>query len=80
MISTTTRRPPDPQQFNLYVYARNNPLKFNAPTGLDITVTGAAQDEYRKRLQKDIHSFQIAIKKGQCGSLTRKARSQAKKT
>ena len=41
------RRLTDPQQFNIYSYARNNPLKLTDPTGLDITVTGPEIDEFR---------------------------------
>lgn len=36
-ILMKTHRLNDPQQFNLYAYARNNPLKFNDPNGEDIT-------------------------------------------
>lgn len=54
------RRLSDPQQWNLYAYARNNPLKYVDPNGMDITVTGNATDEYLKRLQKDI-SFQVQL-------------------
>ncbi len=50
----------DPQQFNLYSYTRNNPLKFTDPLGLDIEVTGTEQEAYRKRLQQDV-SFQTQI-------------------
>ncbi len=28
----------DPQRLNLYAYARNNPLRYNDPTGLDVTI------------------------------------------
>jgi RHS repeat-associated protein len=48
----------DPQQFNLYSYARNSPLKFIDPTGLDIEVTGTEQDAYLKRLQQNL-SFKV---------------------
>ena len=50
----------DPQQFNLYAYTRNNPLKFVDSIGLDIEVTGTAQEAYRKRLQQNV-SFQTQI-------------------
>lgn len=50
----------DPQQFNLYSYTRNNPLRFIDPTGLDIEVTGTEQEAYRKRLQQKV-SFQTQI-------------------
>lgn len=54
------RRLSDPQQWNLYAYARNNPLKYVDPNGMDITVNGNATDEYLKRLQQDV-SFQIQL-------------------
>jgi len=39
-IVVTPDRLADPQQFNLYGYARNNPLRFIDPTGMDLTVSG----------------------------------------
>src|SRR5882672_7492180 len=53
----------DPQQPNLYSYVRNNSLTFSAPTGLDINVDGAKEDEYYKELQKDV-SFSISKNNG----------------
>jgi len=50
----------DPQRLNLYSYTRNNPLKFIDPSGLDITVTGTEQDDYKTRLQQDV-SFKVQI-------------------
>lgn len=50
----------DPQQLNLYCYTRDNPLRFIDPSGLDITVTGTEQDDYKKRLQQDV-SFKVQI-------------------
>jgi RHS repeat-associated protein len=50
----------DPQKLNIYTYARNNPLKYIDPLGLDITVTGSEQDEYIKQLQKKL-SFQVRV-------------------
>jgi uncharacterized protein RhaS with RHS repeats len=54
------KRLPDPQQFNLYGYVRNNPLTLTDPSGLDIEVTGTEQEAYRKRLQQNL-SFTTQI-------------------
>jgi RHS repeat-associated protein len=40
----------DPQQLNLFAYARNNPLRFTDPTGEDIVENVA--DEYKERYKK----------------------------
>jgi len=40
----------DPQRFNLYTYARNNPLLFIDPTGETIQLTGT-EEERKKQLQ-----------------------------
>jgi RHS repeat-associated protein len=34
----------DPQQWNLYSYARNNPLSITDPTGLDFNITGCGKN------------------------------------
>ncbi len=60
-ISITENRIVDPQQLNLYSYARTNPLRFVDPQGLDITVTGNQQDQYMKDLQAGIQSFQVKM-------------------
>jgi RHS repeat-associated protein len=39
------RRLADPQQLNLYSYARNNPLRFIDPNGLDIQLNCSTRDE-----------------------------------
>ncbi len=48
-IIVTPERFFDPQQFNLYSYTRNNPLKFNDPTGEKLKITGDI-DEIKKQL------------------------------
>lgn len=62
-IVLTETRITDPQQLNLYSYARTNPLLYIDPLGMDITLTGSAtdQDEYKNRLQGKISSFKINV-------------------
>jgi RHS repeat-associated protein len=61
------RRLADPQKINLYVYARNNPLLFIDPNGLEVTVNdkttdGTGDDDYKKIVngRKDA-KFQVDI-------------------
>ncbi len=49
-IVVTPERFFDPQQLNLYAYARNNPLKFIDPTGEALTISGNV-DEIRRQLE-----------------------------
>jgi RHS repeat-associated protein len=42
-IDTGPFTPADPQNFNRYSYAQNNPLKFVDPSGRNIELTGDAQ-------------------------------------
>lgn len=62
-IALTNERIVDPQQLNLYSYARTNPLLYIDPLGLDITLTGSAgdQDVYKNWLQGSISSFNINV-------------------
>jgi RHS repeat-associated protein len=48
-IFVTPKRIIDPQRLDLYVYARNNPLKFLDPDGMDITITADNEEEARGR-------------------------------
>ena len=51
----------NPQNFNLYTYGRNNPLKYNDPTGLDvevaITFVGDVTDEEKKRIIGAVRTY-----------------------
>ncbi|MCZ2075081.1 MAG: RHS repeat-associated core domain-containing protein, partial [Bryobacterales bacterium] len=49
-ILVTPARMVDPQRFNLYVYARNNPLKFLDLDGRDIYLANDSEEERRKAL------------------------------
>ncbi|MEW5980350.1 MAG: RHS repeat-associated core domain-containing protein [Acidobacteriota bacterium] len=40
----------DPKNWNLYVYARNNPLRFTDPTGE--IIEEQIDDEYKKRYER----------------------------
>lgn len=53
-LSLEMHRLGDPQQLNLYMYGRENPLKFTDPTGLDITCDGTRCNDYLANLQKDV--------------------------
>ena len=43
-IVVTKRRLTDPQRLNLYAYARNNPLRYTDPKGLDLWEKGCGQE------------------------------------
>jgi len=43
-IVITRRRVTDPQRFNLYAYARNNPLRYTDPTGMDLWEKGCGKE------------------------------------
>jgi hypothetical protein len=65
----------------LYTYARNNPLKFIDPLGLDIACQGDRCDDYIKALQKDA-SFKITLKDGKVvtvGAISKKDLSKTEK-
>ena len=46
------KRLPDPQQLNAYAYARNNPLKYTDPTGMEVLLEGTQQAHYIASLRK----------------------------
>jgi len=43
-IVVTGRRLADPQRLNLYAYARNNPLRYTDPTGMDLWEKGCGKE------------------------------------
>jgi RHS repeat-associated protein len=46
------RRLGDPQQLNLYTYARNNPVSLSDPTGLDVTLRCKRKKECREAVEE----------------------------
>jgi len=58
----------DPQGFNKYTYARNNPLKYVDPTGEDfelaVTFNGDATDEEKARILGAIRQYLVNLKIG----------------
>ncbi len=42
----------DPQQIYLYIYVRNNPLKFNDPNGEDVNLANQTEEGRKKALSK----------------------------
>lgn len=58
-IFTTLERLIDPQRLNLYAYARNNPLRFIDPNGMDLQIVAENEDEARERFRL----LQLGLKK-----------------
>lgn len=55
----------DPQRINLFIYGRNNPLKYTDPTGLEINVSGdkEAVDYFEEKFKEGL-SFSTKLIKG----------------
>jgi RHS repeat-associated protein len=51
-INITALRMLDPQRLNLYSFARNNPLSYTDPTGMD----PESEEERRKKIQEEIEA------------------------
>ena len=47
----------EPQRLNLYVYARNNPLKYVDPNGLDDIIYDQAGNEIKRKKRSKWHNF-----------------------
>ena len=74
-VFVTAKRLADPQQLNLYSYARNTPLKFIDPNGMDLVLTARNEQEARKRFriyqlgftEEDRESVQLVVGNGRNG-------------
>jgi RHS repeat-associated protein len=53
-IQVTPERLGDPQQFNSYVYARNNPLAYVDPSGMDSEATDFVEFDKLSKKQKEL--------------------------
>jgi RHS repeat-associated protein len=51
-IFISEKRLLDPQQINLYIYVRNNPLKYNDPNGEDVNLVNPTEESRQKALSK----------------------------
>jgi len=60
IVFVTAKRLIDPQRLNLYVYARNNPLKFIDGDGMDITINAKNEEDARKKFNIYLLGFKSA--------------------
>jgi RHS repeat-associated protein len=79
----TASRPGDPQQFNLYVYVRNNPLFFTDPDGKILRASSVDEDgnlikltkKDRKALQENLRKLSPGVKVKKNGEIIFKGKS-----
>jgi RHS repeat-associated protein len=74
-IFTTLERLIDPQQINLYIYTRDNPLRFVDPSGMILELEASSEDDAKAKLEllkkglkpKDRNHIQLVVGDGKNG-------------